>query len=121
MESAKDFLKDKNILSFISFKDKSPHTVELVKDKVDTIRNQQGEELQGVKFLVKENGENKSFFTTSISLLQKLADKSPGDVVTIEMKSRKGDDGQFRSYYEVSSPEDIPVIQENAGDQGFSG
>ena len=102
MDAAKSYLKSHDVVERISFKDKSPHTVELGKDKEDTIKDQEGKELEGVRFLVKENGEAKSFFTTSISLIQKLASKEAGDSVTIQMKSRKGDDGQYRSYYEVS-------------------
>jgi len=128
MENSKSYLKDHSILERISFKDKKPHTVVLGKDKLDTIKDQQGKELEGVRFLVKEDGEAKSFFTTSISLIQKLANKEAGDTVVIQMKSRQGDDGQYRSYYEVgdgidnevSDSEDIPTINEQGNYEGVS-
>lgn len=118
MENTKQYLKDRDILPRISFKDKQPHTVELVKDKIDTITDQQGNQKEGIKFLVKEDGVIKSFFTTSVGLLQQLSDKKKGDVVTVEMKSKKDDSGEYKSYYTVDSDsgEDIPVIDEHEGD-----
>lgn len=102
MDAAKQYLKDNNIVPKISFKDKQAHTVELVKDKMETITDRDGKEIEGVSFLVTEDGEPKKIFTTSISLIQKLSECKKGDVVTIQMKSRKDDSGGYKSYYEVT-------------------
>jgi len=131
MENTAKFLKDNNVVPFISFKDKKVHTVELLKDKMETITDAQGETKEGVKYLVKEGGTVKSFFTTSISLLQQLADKQKGDVVSIQLKSKKGEDGKYKSYYEVwedlandssDDEEEIPIIDDDLyeGDTPFS-
>ena len=121
MESAKSFLKNHDILERISFRDKLAHTVELGKDEEDTSKDQQGVEKEGVRFLVKEGGVAKSFFTTSISLIQKLAPMDAGDIVTIQMKFQKGDDGEYKSHYEVSGgteSDSIPIINEQGEYEG---
>lgn len=101
MEASKEFLKDKNILGRISFKESPVHTVVLEKDKIDTITGTDGNEVTGVQYLVKEDGEVKTFFTSSVSLVQKLSEYKAGDMVRITMKSVKGTDG-FRTAYEVA-------------------
>lgn len=99
MDGAKEYMKQKGIYPRISFKDKQPHTVELVKDKVETINTSDGEQ-DGVKFLVKEGGEMKSFFTSSEALISKLSQYNQGDTVTIKMVGRNVD-GQYRTSFEV--------------------
>lgn len=106
MDISKDYLKKKGITPKISFKDGKPHTVVLVKDKVETIKNQTGEDIEGIKYLVTEGGEPKFFFTSSIGLIQKLADIKEDEEVTIVMKSRKGETG-YVSYYEVTKKGDV--------------
>lgn len=105
MQASKEYMKTNQIVPFISFKDGSAHTVKLIKDKVDSIKDgNNGGMVQGVKFLVEENGEKKSFFTSSVGLIQKLSDFSEGDVVTIKMVSKKVN-GEFRSSFVVSAGE----------------
>ncbi len=104
MEASKQFLKDNNISQFISFQDGLPHTVKLMKDKVDSMPDRFGEnggKIQGMKYLVQEGGEQKTFFTTSIGLISKLAEFESGSVVTIQMKKKKVN-GQPQSYFLVS-------------------
>jgi hypothetical protein len=100
MDGAKEFLKKKGSFARISFKDKKPHTFELVKDKVETIKTNDGD-VEGVKFLVKENGELTSFFTSSEALISKLSQHKAGDTVTVQLVS-KNINGQFRSVYNVN-------------------
>lgn len=123
MQSSKDFLKERGVMSRISFKDGKAHTVVLLKDKVETIKGQDGSDIEGVKYLVTEGKEPKSFFTSSVKLIQQLADVKENEEVTIVMKSKKGDTG-YVSYYEVKKKEDgnpdedeidvddIPVIED---------
>jgi len=104
-KDAKDFVKDKGLLSFISFKDGKEHIVELVKCKRDMITGQDGKEIDGVKWLVKENEEPKSFFTSSPALVNTLAEYSVGDIVKIKLKKVKTAEG-FRSSYSVKLEEE---------------
>ena len=103
-QASQDFLKDKNIIPFLSFKEQAEHTVELVKDKRDSITNNAGEVVEGVSYLVKENGELKKFFTSAVSLVNKLINYSAGDTVKIRLKRVKTPKG-FRSTYEVIGEE----------------
>ena len=101
MDASKEYLKNNDIVPRISFKDSPKHTVKLVKDKIDTIMDDKGQKVDGVKYLVEESGDKKTFFTSSDSLIQKLSDVSAGTEVTIEMKSKKTDAG-FRTYFTVT-------------------
>lgn len=103
MKASKEYMKNNQIVPYISFKDGGQHTVILIKDKVDTIKDgNTGGVVEGVKFLVEENGEKKSFFTSSIGLIQKLSEYQEGDTVTIKMVSKKVN-GEFRSSFLVKS------------------
>jgi len=103
MNGSKEYLKENDIMPYISFKDGQAHTVKLLSDKADKIKDKDGEEKEGMKYMVIEDGTEKSFFTSAISLIQKLADKEEGSEVVIQMKSAKGADGQWKSFYEVKS------------------
>ena len=107
MDAAKKYLatyyeNNPDKLPFISFKENPKHTVKLISSKVDKIKGTDGNEVEGVTFLVSENSVKGTFFTSSIGLIKQLAEFSPNDTVTIEMK-RKSVDGQFKSYYVVST------------------
>lgn len=122
MKNAQKYLKQKDIRARISFKDGKQHTVILRESEVDTIHSD-GEEIEGVRFVVEEEGDEKSFFTSSIKLIQELASKEEGDVVEIQMKSKKSESGNWFSTYEVKSvgnskqpDDDIPVIQDTETD-----
>lgn len=122
MQGSKQYQKENNIIPRISFKDGKGHRVELVKDKMETMTFE-GEEKTGVKYLVKENGTPKSFFTSSEALISKLADLEEGAVVEIIMKSVKLDNGQWGSRYEVKQDggqeedDGIPIIEEDKSEQ----
>ena len=107
-------------MPYISFKDGNPHTLKILNDKISTLKDKQGKEIEGVKYLVEENGEHKTFFTSSISLISKLADVEEGTEVIIQMRSRKTEDGSWQSYYEVANKSkvakdmgEIPIIEDD--------
>src|SRR3990167_5712359 len=100
MDASKTFLKTNKIIPFLSFKKEPKHTFKLLKDKVDTMTvKQSGTVKNGVSYLVEKDGQAYKFFTSSIGLIQNLSEFGPGDEVTVEMKSRKAEDGTWRSYY----------------------
>lgn len=119
MQSSKDFLKNKGIMTRISFKESPVHTVKLLSDSIESIKDEKGEEVEGVKYLVEENGEKKSFFTSSVGLMQRLAEYKEGSTVTIEMKSKKKD-GKWISYFEVYSDEEKELSEKDV-DEIFEG
>jgi len=111
MDNSKQFLKNQDILPRISFKDGKEHIVKLLNDKIDKIQDGTGKEIEGVKYLVEEDNENKSFFTSSIGLIAKLADLEENTMVGIKMIRKKTDAG-YRSSFEVRLIDDnIPVIE----------
>lgn len=112
MQASKKFLETNKIVPFISFKTQPEHTVTLVADKEDSIDTAEGK-VTGMKYLVKENGETKSFFTVAISLIQQLSQYKEGDEVVIKLASKKVD-GQFRSTYVVRKAGEVEVSSEDA-------
>ena len=93
MQASKEFLKNNNIRPRISFKDGEPRTATLIKDEPDSFFDEQTKKtVNGVRYLVKEKGEEKTFFTGSIGLIQKLSEFNAGDEVVIQMK-RVQEDG----------------------------
>jgi len=101
-ENAKGFLKDKGIEQKISFKDGKAHEVELITCEKLTITDpNSGNDIEGISWKVKENGEEKSFFTTSISLINSLSGYSKGSNVRIKLAKKNTDEG-FRSFYQVN-------------------
>jgi 3-hydroxymyristoyl/3-hydroxydecanoyl-(acyl carrier protein) dehydratase len=97
MQSSKEWMKESGYNDRISFNDLQAHTVELVKDKQDEIPDGRGGIVKGMKYLVKEDGVEKTIFTGSIGLISKLAVCEPGDVVTIQMKKANN-----KSFYTVT-------------------
>ena len=122
MQGSKEFLKTHEILPKISFKDGKAHTVKLIQDKVDKIKDADGTEVEGVKYKVVEAGEVKTIFTSSVGLIQKLSEYAENSEVVIQMKSKKGEDGKWKSYYDVrlvgedsDTPDDVPTIEDEEG------
>ena len=83
----------------ISFQDGAAHTVKLIKDKEDSIPDptSPGGRKSGMKYLVEEDGEQKTIFSGSVGLIAKLSECNEGDVVTIQMKKANN-----KSYYTVT-------------------
>lgn len=123
MQNSKQYLQTHKILPRISFKDGQAHLVKLLNDKEDKIKDDTGKEIEGMKYLVVESGENKTFFTSSTSLISQLAECEVNEEVSVQMKSVKGEDGTWRSQYKVIrkgqavkpmgevAEEEIPVIE----------
>ena len=114
MQNSEKYMKDNNILARISFNDLQAHTVKLLKDKEDSIPDGKGGQITGMKYLVEENGESKSIFTGSISLISKLAMCKEGDTVTIKMGKQNN-----KSFYtvvkegaEIRNPETADLDEE---------
>jgi len=108
-----DYLQEKGFLPRISFKKSPVHTVTIISKERRTIKdpNTPGEEVDGIAIKVEEEGEEREIFTSSVSLLQQLADVKDGETVTIKMIKRKTDKG-YRTSYEVTEPEIAKVKDE---------
>lgn len=101
-EEANKYLEERGVKPKISFTDKQKHRVKLLGCEKRTITDQQGKEVPGMVWNVIEDSQEKSFFTSSIGLVNQLSQYDEGDVVDIQMKSRKDEQGNFKSYYQVS-------------------
>ena len=108
MKASKEFAKEQGWESRISFQKTPKITVKLVSDEKTTITGNDGKPAAGISVKVEMDGEPKGFFTTSQALIQQLSDYNEGDVVTIEMKKIKTDQG-FRSTYKVSREGEVPA------------
>ena len=116
MQNSKDYLKNHNVVPFISFKESPKHKVKLLSDEIGKIKDKQGVEVDGVHYSVEEAGTEKKFFTSSIGLIQRLAECEADETVTIEMKSKKGEKG-WQSYFVVTrhdlgEAEEVPPVIE---------
>lgn len=116
MDQSKEYLKKNNIRPRISFKDGNPHTLRIVKDKIDSVQDDMGKQVEGIRYLVEEGGEQKTFFTASVGLIEKLAQVAEGTEVVVQMKRKKSDGGGYKSFFEVRSPqeasEEAPSFEE---------
>lgn len=102
MKGAKSFMEKQDIIPFISFKVNEPRHLILIDSKEDKIKDKRsGNMVDGVKFLVTEDGDQKSFFTTSFVLIQKLSEIDENSKVTVMQVKYKADDGDFKTSYEV--------------------
>jgi len=115
MDAIKNFLKEHQILPRISFKDRKEHTVQIMKARAESFNNDKDELVQGVKFLVTEGGEPKTFFTASQDLLTQLAESKEGETYKIKMYSESVG-GVIKSRFsvkKVGETEEIPVPEED--------
>lgn len=114
-------MKDHQILPRISFEPNKPRTLKIIKRKREKFTNTDGDLVDGIKYLVLENGEAKTFFTASQTLISKLADIPNETIVKITQKKVR-DGGMIKTTYDVSffteegeaiiEDNDIPVIEE---------
>lgn len=123
MENSKRYMAANGIGARISFQDGALHTVKLIKDKEDSIPDagSPGGRKSGMKYLVEENGEQKTIFTGSVGLIAKLSECNEGDAVSIQMKKVNN-----KSYYtvtrdgkEVDSSEAPEIEPEQSVDLGW--
>ena len=111
MNASKDYLKQNEIMPRISFKEKPRRVLTLLEDKLDTITDDDGKKIEGVKYLVEENGEKKTFFTGSVGLIQKLSEFEKGTEVVIELKSKKGEKGWI-SFFEAKKFDSAHTVED---------
>lgn len=124
LPESKSFLDEKGIKPRISFKDGLPHTVTLLKEERATIEID-GKEKDGIKYTVDEDGIEKDFFSSSISLIGRMAQISVGEKIVIQMSSSKDSNGEYKSGYSVRryiknagknvqefDDDNIPIIEE---------
>ncbi len=100
MSAARQFCRENNIQTRISFADGEMHKVTLKKDELAMIIDAQGNTKKGVKFFVVENGEEKQFFTSSIKLIVTLSQMHKNDTAEIQMK-KENVGGRIRSVFNV--------------------
>lgn len=116
MDASKKWMKDNGFMNKISFQDGAAHTVKILKDKEDSLPDG----TKGMKYLVEEDGEQKTIFTTSVGLVGKLSLCNEGDVVTIQMKKANN-----KSFYtvlkgdgeELQTPDEVGEIQVGDDDE----
>lgn len=101
-ELEQKFLKERNIYPRISFNE-TPEVknIRILARKEDSFVNEQNEKVHGIKYLVEHEGVRKSFFTSSIGLVSKLAETKNGDMVDIKLGSIKTSQG-FGKKYQVT-------------------
>ena len=122
MKNSSEFLKKHKIIPRISFKPNETRTLKLIEDKQDTITDKQGQQVEGMKYKVLEGKEIKTFFTTAISLISKLAELEPEAIVEITQKKVKGERGYLTTYQVENGGIDdgeMPVIEEGEPTDGF--
>ena len=121
--AAQQFIKENNINQFISFNDGQSHTVTLKDSVPSSIKDPRTKEtLNGLNWKVTENGEEKSFFTRSTMLIQKLNSFNSGDTVTITMKKTPNENGELRTTYTVKliNQNNVSIPQDNTTSNQFN-
>lgn len=103
MEAAKKYLEKHESYDRVNLKDGLEHTLELINAKIDNIKDKNTQkDIEGVKFLVKEGEELKTIFTTSVALIQKLADIEPKTIITITQVKYFGNNDKELTGYNVT-------------------
>jgi len=89
MEASMKFLSDKNFIEKISLRDGLKRKFKLVKDEATEIIGFDGNAKQGITYTVLENGNLRSFFTTSLKCISMLSRLQKDDVFEIELRTKK--------------------------------
>ena len=89
MEASMKFLSDKNFIERISLRDGMKRKFKLVKDEATEIIGFDGNKKQGITYTVTENGNLRSFFTTSLKCISMLSKLQKDDVFEIELRTKK--------------------------------
>jgi len=89
MKASMKFLSDKNFIERISLRDGMKRKFKLVKDEATEIIGFDGNTKQGITYTVTENGNLRSFFTTSLKCISMLSRLQKDDVFEIELKTKK--------------------------------
>ena len=89
MEASMKVLSDKNFIERISLRDGMKRKFKLVKDEATEIIGFDGNKKQGITYTVTENGNLRSFFTTSLKCISMLSKLQKDDVFEIELRTKK--------------------------------
>ena len=89
MEASMKFLSDKNFIERISLRDGMKRKFKLVKDEATEIIGFDGNKKQGITYTVTENGNLRSFFTTSLKCISMLSKLQKDDVFEIQLQTKK--------------------------------
>ena len=89
MKASMKFLSDKNFIERISLRDGLKRKFKLVKDEATEIIGFDGNAKQGITYTVLENGNLRSFFTTSLKCISMLSRLQKDDVFEIELRTKK--------------------------------
>ena len=89
MKASMKFLSDKNFVERISLRDGMKRKFKLVKDEATEIIGFDGNAKQGITYTVMENGNIRSFFTTSLKCISMLSRLQKDDMFEIELRTKK--------------------------------
>jgi len=89
MEASMKFLSKRNFIERISLRDGMKRKFKLVKDEATEIIGFDGNTKQGITYTVTENGNLRSFFTTSMKCISMLSKLQKDDVFEIELRTKK--------------------------------
>ena len=113
-----DFLKARGFKPRIKFSDRQEHKFEFLSGAMDSVDfGSGGGDETVMRYLVKEDGEEKEITTTSLSLVQALADAEAGDLYSVKLVS-KNVNGKMISTFDVKQISGNPGTAENSGDPG---
>ena len=89
MKASMKFLSNRNFVERISLRDGMKRKFTMVKDERTEIIGFDGKRKEGITYTVTENGNLRSFFTTSMKCISMLSKLSKGDVFEIELRTKK--------------------------------
>ena len=89
MTASMKFLNDRNFIERVSLRDGLKRKFILIKDERTEIIGFDGKRKQGITYTVTENGNLRSFFTTSMKCISMLSKLSKDDMFEIELKTKK--------------------------------
>ena len=89
MKASMKFLSDRNFIERISLRDGLRRKFTMVKDERTEIIGFDGKRKEGITYTVTENGNLRSFFTTSLKCISMLSKLSKDDMFEIELRTKK--------------------------------
>ena len=89
MKASMKFLNDRNFIERVSLRDGLKRKFILIKDERTEIIGFDGKMKQGITYTVTENGNLRSFFTTSMKCISMLSKLMKDDVFEIELRTKK--------------------------------
>ena len=89
MKASMKFLTDRNFIERISLRDGLRRKFTMIRDERTEIIGFDGNKKQGITYTVTENGNIRSFFTTSMKCISMLSRLQKDDVFEIELRTKK--------------------------------